>query len=236
MQKQIFKKRLPLVLPFTKGKRQSSFRYLKAICDWRGCYESIDTMLKAGIIEQCLPDQVKCVSPTTLAQKVHTSLGLTLEELQHQINDECITHGYKASFNLPPRAQPTPDDKSSKKAQKWRICQNFSQINKVTKIAPMPQGDIQAKQQRLSGHWWVSGFDFAAGFYAVTIDPESCPYTAFYVEGRGYFWYKWMPFGLTGAPLTFGHMTSTQMHEPIADGTMELFVDDGGTAATHLRK
>ena len=36
LQKQIFKKRPPLVLPFTKGKRQSGFHYLKAICDWRG--------------------------------------------------------------------------------------------------------------------------------------------------------------------------------------------------------
>ena len=194
-------------------------------------YESIDTMLKAGIIEQCLPDQVKCVSPTTLAQKAHTNSGLVLEELQHRVNDECIAHGYEPAFNLPPRTMPTPDDESNKGDPKWRICQNFSQINKVTKIAPMPQGDIRAKQQRLSGHRWVSGFDFAAGLYAVTVAPESRPYTAFYVEGRGYFWYKRMPFGLTGAPSTFGHMTATRMHEPIADGTLELFVDDGGTAA-----
>ena len=194
-------------------------------------YESIDTMLKAGIIEQCLPDQVKCVSPTTLAQKVHSNPGLNLEELQHRLNDQCIAHGFEQTFNLPPRSAPTPDDESTKNETKWRICQNFAQINKVTKIAPMPQGDIRAKQQRLSGHRWVSGFDFAAGFYAVTVDPESRPYTAFYVEGRGYFWYKRMPFGLTGAPSTFSHMTGTRMHEPIADGTMELFVDDGGTAA-----
>lgn len=136
-------------------------------------HESIDKMLEAGIIEQCLPDQVKCASPTTLAQKAHTGTGLVLEELQHRVNDECITHGYNQFFNLPPRSSPTPDDESSKTEPKWRICQNFSQVNKVTKIAPMPQGDIRAKQQRLSGHRWVSGFDFAAGFYAVTIDEES---------------------------------------------------------------
>ena len=127
-------------------------------------YESLDTMLKAGVIEQCSPDQVKCVSPTTLAQKAHNGPGLHLEELQHRVNDECITHGYDAKFSLPPRSSPTPDDED-KGEPKWRICQNFSQINKVTKIAPMPQGDIRAKQQRLCGHRWVSGFDFAAGFY-----------------------------------------------------------------------
>ena len=44
-------------------------------------YDSVDAMLKAGIIEQVTPDQVKCASPTTLAQKTHTGTGLTLEEL-----------------------------------------------------------------------------------------------------------------------------------------------------------
>ena len=187
-------------------------------------------MLEADIIEQCSPDQVKCASPTTLAQKAHSGPGLTLEELQHHINDECISHGFEPFFSLPPRTTPTPNDELTKDDPKWRICQNFAQINKVTKIAPTPQGDIRAKQQRLSGHRWVSRFDFTAGFYAVSVDPESRPYTAFYVEGRGYFWYKCMPFGLTGAPSTFAHMTATRMHEPTATGVMELFVDDGGKA------
>jgi hypothetical protein len=47
----------------------------------------------------------------------------------------------------------------------------------------MPQGDIRAKQQHLSGHKYVSVFDFASGFYAVKIPKELWPYTAFYVEG-----------------------------------------------------
>jgi hypothetical protein len=52
----------------------------------------------------------------------------------------------------------------------------------------MPQGDIRAKQERLSGHRWVAGINFTAGFYAIEVDPESRPYTAFYIKGRGYFW------------------------------------------------
>ena len=197
----------------------------------RYIYNSIDTMLEAGIIEACNPEDVKCVSATTLAQKTHQGKGLSLEELQHRVNDECITHGMEPRFDLPPRTMPTPDDSKTDDSPKWRICQNFSQINKVTKVAPMPQGDIRAKQQRLSGHRWVSGFDFASGFYAVLVDPESRPYTAFYVEGRGYFWYKCMPFGLTGAPSTFGNMTARHMYDLLADESMELFVDDGGSAA-----
>jgi hypothetical protein len=71
------------------------------------------------------------------------------------------THGMETKFDLPPRTEPTPED-GPVEDPKWRICQNFSQIDKITKIAPMPQGDIRAKQQWLSGHRYVSGFDFAA--------------------------------------------------------------------------
>ena len=196
----------------------------------RYSHKNIDAMLEAGVIKACKPEDVKCISPTTLAQKTHQGKGHPLGELQHRVNDECIAHGMEPRFDLPPRTTPTPIDDTAEEP-KWRICQNFSQVNKVTKVAPMPQGDIRAKQQRLSGHRWVSGFDFAAGFYAVLLDPESRPYTAFYVEGRGYFWYNRMPFGLTGAPSTFGVVTANNMHDLLVEEIMELFVDDSGAAA-----
>ena len=116
-----------------------------------------------------------CITYDTSPENPHRT-GLTLEELQHRVNDECIAHGFEPRFNLPPRTAPTPNDELNKEEQKWRICQNFVQINKVTKIAPMPQGDIRAKQQRLSGHRWVSGFDFAAGFYAVAVQYFTLPH------------------------------------------------------------
>ncbi|EMD32109.1 hypothetical protein CERSUDRAFT_59087, partial [Gelatoporia subvermispora B] len=34
-------------------------------------HRKIDELLAAGVIEACTPDQVKCVSPMTLAQKAH---------------------------------------------------------------------------------------------------------------------------------------------------------------------
>ena len=188
----------------------------------------IDEMLEAGIIEPCQPDQVKCVSPTTLAQKAHESGGLTLKELQHKVNDQCIEAGLEPCFNLPPRLAPTQSSgtKSPNRPPKWRICQNFGELNKVTEIAPMPQGDIRLKQLNISGHCWLMIFDFASGFYVVEVEEESRPYTAFYVEGRGYFWYLRMPFGLTGAPSSFAYMTATHLYDIIADGSIELFVDD----------
>ena len=192
--------------------------------------KKINKMLEAGIIEHVEPSLVKCVSPTTLTQKDHEGGGLTLEELQQRINAECAKAGIDPYFNGGGGIV-TPHINTLPKEQKWRICQNFGEVNKVTEIAAMPQGDIRLKQQRLSGHRYISVFDFTPGFYAVEVNKESHPYTAFYIEGCGYFWYARMPFELTGAPSTFAYMTATHLHNLLNNGVMELFVDDGGAAA-----
>lgn len=191
--------------------------------------EKINEMLAADIIEPCDPSHVKCASPTTLAQKAHANGGLNRDELLHRINDQCVAANLPPLSDLPERP-PAQETTGSKPAPKWRICQNYGALNKATEIAPMPQGDIRAKQQALSGHRWVSTFDFASGFYAIPVAEESKPYTCFYVEGRGYFQYKRMPFGLTGAPATFSHYTAQHLGDLTTDNTMELFVDDGATA------
>ena len=152
-------------------------------------YSSIDKMLEAGVIKPSKPEDIKCISSTTLAQKTHECKRLSLEELQHRVNNECMAYGIETKFDLSPRTTLMPDD-SNPDEPKWRICQIFNQINKVMKVTQMPQGNIRAKQQQLSGHRWVSGLDFAVEFYAVLVDLESRLYTAFYIEGKGYFWYK----------------------------------------------
>jgi Reverse transcriptase (RNA-dependent DNA polymerase) len=111
------------------------------------------------------------------------------------------------------------------------MCQDFNGINKVTEVAPVPQGNIHAKQLRLSRHRYVHVFDFAAGFYGISVHPDSQPYIMFFVEGRGYFAYQCMPFGVTGGPLEFGHITGERFHDLIAASVLELFVDDGEISA-----
>jgi len=51
------------------------------------------------------------------------------------------------------------------------------------------------------------------------------------MEGWGYFWYKHMPFGLTGAPSTFAYMTGQHLYDLLVKEIMELFMDDGSAAA-----
>jgi hypothetical protein len=192
--------------------------------------EVINKMLTADIIRPIAHQDVRCCGATTLAKKAHEGDGLTLDVLKHRINDECIEAGYPSAFeNLPPKEETNPDSKHLPTQNKWRVCQDFAELNQVTKVPPMPQGDIRLKQQNLSGHRWITVFDFANGFYACEVEPEDQPFICFYVEGRGYFAYKRMPFGLTGAPSTFAEMTAKALGDLI--GTLiELFVDDGGMA------
>ena len=136
---------------------------------------------------------------------------------------------------------PLPDQTTNPPAPlntpiKWCMCQDFGGINKVTKVAPIPQGDIQAKQLGLSGHRYIHVFDFAAGFYGIAIHPDSQPYITFFIEGRGYFAYLRMPFGAICGPSEFGHITGERLHDLIAKSVLELFVDDGGMASDSFKE
>jgi len=58
-------------------------------------------MLAAGIIKRAPPDAVKCCATTVLAQKAHEHGGLTLEELQYKVNEQCTKDGHPPAFKLP---------------------------------------------------------------------------------------------------------------------------------------
>jgi len=111
----------------------------------------VQQMLDANMIERADVTWVKHVAPTVLTQKTHDAAGaMTLEDLQIEVNRQC------EAANIPP-----PFNKSQIESQrnnkitrpttseptKWRVTQNFAELNKVTQIPPLHQGDIRAKQQ-----------------------------------------------------------------------------------------
>ena len=167
---------------------------------------------------------------STLTKKVHEGESLTLNMLKHHINDQCVVAGYPSAFEqLPPKEDTYHNIKAPSVQNKWQVCQDFAELNLVTKVPPMLQGDIHLKQQNLSGHRWITVFDFANGFYACEIKPEDQPYICFYMEGQGYYAYKYMLFHLTSAPSSFSEMTGRALGNFI--GTLiKLFMDDGGLA------
>ena len=63
----------------------------------------IDKMLAVGIVRPIAHQDVKCCGATMLAKKTHEGNGLTLNTLQHCLNDQCIPARFPSAFKeLPP--------------------------------------------------------------------------------------------------------------------------------------
>ncbi|KAF7372353.1 Retrovirus-related Pol polyprotein from transposon 17,6 [Mycena venus] len=187
-------------------------------------YNILDEMEASHVIQRVPGEFLKCLNSTNLAPKEAGKTGITRAEVLRKVNSECVKNG------LPPFWEEVrePGDPSEALldaveeppgkpavATKWRVCHAFTALNKASQIPPFPHGDLNLKHQFAAGHRWASVIDFAAGYYAVPLDDETVPYTAFYVEGRGYFVYLRMPFGLTGAPTTFCEMVATALEDMI---------------------
>jgi hypothetical protein len=115
-------------------------------------HAKVDDMMAAGIIALIHPRDVRAVAPVVFAKKTHEGQGLPLDELKHRVNDQCVKLGLPSAEELPPWPIVQEGVTNELQGQNWRLCQDFSEINCVTHIVPMPQGDIQGKQQCLSGH------------------------------------------------------------------------------------
>ena len=192
----------------------------------------LNDLTAAGVLREIRPDEVKAAHPTVLAQKVHGSPGLSMDEIKWLVEDECIRLGQAPNDNMPPRPIPHAHDRDSTTPSKpkWRITQNFNSINKACSVAPMVQGDIRAKQQRMAGHKYVCVIDFASGFYAIKVEEEDQPYLCIYTEGRGYHCYCRMPMGIMGAPSCFAELTAQAFQDIMLELGLETFVDDNGMA------
>ncbi|QRV99481.1 Retrovirus-related Pol polyprotein from transposon opus [Ceratobasidium sp. AG-Ba] len=192
-------------------------------------YAMLDDLETAKIVERVNQDQVAAVSPINMVPKPGGVERPSLKTLQQMANSEC------RKYNIPVEYPEVGfyDEEALKrpvKPAKWRLVQNFAAVNKVTQIRPFPMGDLGAKQQAVAGHEYVSVMDLQAGFHAIPMAPESVPYTGFYVEGRGHYVYRRMPFGLTGAPTVFCEMVAEAFHDLLGK-ILEVWMDDMATAA-----
>ncbi|QRV78795.1 Retrovirus-related Pol polyprotein from transposon [Ceratobasidium sp. AG-Ba] len=191
-------------------------------------YQTLDELEAAGIIEPVSQDQVKAVSPINMVPKQSTAPRPPIQLLQQMANAECLKYGIPVKY--PEAGIEVQPEKTETQQAKWRLVQNFATVNKVTQVRPFPMGDLPAKQRWAAGKRYVSVMDLQAGFHAIPIAKESVPYTGFHVDGRGYYVYRRMPFGLTGAPTTFCEMLAKALHDMV--GThLEVWMDDIASAA-----
>jgi len=89
-----------------------------------------------------------------------------------------------------------------------RFCVDYRELNKVTKKDVYPLPRIDDTVDALNGAKFLSAFDMLSGYWQVPIAAADAAKTAF-VTHQGLYEWTCMPFGLTGAPVTFQRMMDT---------------------------
>jgi hypothetical protein len=147
-------------------------------------YEVIDGMVAGGIIRKIPAEEAKWISAITLTPRDKGCPGMLTAKLRRKANAECTKAGLKPMWmNEEAGGAGDAEEDEQPREVKWRLCQNYIALNKVTPQHSFPMGNLESKQQRVVGHRWVSVIDFMAGYYVIAMKYEDVGYTAFEVPG-----------------------------------------------------
>ena len=111
-----------------------------------------------------------------------------------------------------------------KKSGKWRVCVDFTDLNKACPKDPFPMPKIDQLVDVTVGHPRMSFLDAFQGYYQIPLALDDQEKTTFVTPIRNYH-YKVMPFGLKNAGSTYQRMMS-RMFESLLGKNIEIYIDD----------
>ena len=111
-----------------------------------------------------------------------------------------------------------------KKNGKWRVCVDYTDLNKACPKDPFPLPHIDAMVDATAGHEMLTFMDASSGFNQIKMYPPDQESTAFMTE-RGIYCYTAMPFGLRNAGSTYQRLVNMMFKDQIGD-IMEVYIDD----------
>ncbi|KAL5557494.1 hypothetical protein UlMin_039730 [Ulmus minor] len=111
-----------------------------------------------------------------------------------------------------------------KKNGKWRVCIDFTDLNKACPKDSFPLSHIDMMVDATAGHELLRFMDAFSGYNQILMHPEDQEKTSFVTE-RGIFCYKVMPFGLKNAGATYQRLVN-KMFSDYLGKTMEVYIDD----------
>ena len=111
-----------------------------------------------------------------------------------------------------------------KKNGKWRVCVDFTDLNKACPKDPFPLPHIDAMVDATAGHEMLTFMDASSGFQQIQMEPSDQEATAF-MTPTGIYCYIAMPFGLKNAGATYQRLVNMMFKDQLGD-TMEVYIDD----------
>jgi hypothetical protein len=107
---------------------------------------------------------------------------------------------------------------------KWRMCVDFTDLNKACPKDPYPLPNIDRLIDGASGYKMLSFMDAYSGYNQIKMNPTDAPHTAFMTNTCNYF-YNVMPFGLKNAGATYQRLMDRVFSEQIGKN-LEVYIDD----------
>ena len=111
-----------------------------------------------------------------------------------------------------------------KKNGKWRVCVDFTDLNKACPKDPFSIPRIDQLVDATVGHPWMSFLDAFQGYHQIPLALADQKKAAFITPTRNYH-YKVIPFGLKDVGFTYQRMI-TRMFEPQLGKNIEVYIDD----------
>ena len=111
-----------------------------------------------------------------------------------------------------------------KKSGKWRVCLDFTDLNKACPKDPFPMPKIDQLVDATVGHPRMSFLDAFQGYHQIPLALDDQEKTTFVTPIENYH-YKVMPFGLKNAGFTYQRMM-TRMFESQLGKNIEIYMDD----------
>ena len=111
-----------------------------------------------------------------------------------------------------------------KKTGKWRVCVDFTDLNKACPKDLFPMPRIDRLVDATVGHPRMSFLDAFQGYHQIPLAPGDLEKIAF-LTPVGNYHYKVMPFSLKNAGSTYRRIM-TRMFEPQLGKSVEVYIDD----------
>ncbi|GKB70015.1 reverse transcriptase domain-containing protein [Tanacetum coccineum] len=106
----------------------------------------------------------------------------------------------------------------------WRMCIDFTNLNKACPKDSYPLPEIDQKIESLEGFRFKCFLDAYKGYHQIRMAEEDEEKTAFYTE-HGTFCYKKMPFGLRNAGATYQRLVDKAFSSQLGRN-IKIYVDD----------